>query len=273
MIFRLVFGTTVLGLFIAVAALAPWLAPHDPLAQDLLVGGLPPAWHAQGEAPFVFGTDTLGRDILSRLIYGTRPALAVAVLGAGFAALIGVSLGLLAGYRGGWIDQLISRVIDVWMAFPAVLLSIVLVAIIGAGLASVVFAIAIIDWTRFARVIRAETMQQARRDYVVSARTLGMSRAQILRREVLPNVLPLVLTLIALEMGVAVVVEAILSFVGLSMAGDMPTWGSLIGEGRLYVNQLPWLLGLPVAAIAITVLGCNALGEGLREALDPVVRP
>ncbi len=269
---RVIFGASVALLLVITAVFAPWLAPHDPLAQDLLYGSLPPAWATGGEAGYLFGTDTLGRDILSRLIYGSQPALIVALAGAGLAAIIGVSLGLIAGFYGGLADHLVSRLVDIWMAFPAVLLSIVLVAIVGAGLGSVVLAIAIIDWTRFCRVIRAETMQQVRLDYVVSARTIGMSHRQTLLREILPNVLPLILTLFTLEMGIAVVVEAILSFVGLSVSSDMPTWGSLIRDGRLYVNQIPWLLGLPVLAIALTVLGLNALGDGLRESLDPSVR-
>lgn len=269
---RITFGALVLITLVAVALFAPWLAPHDPLAQDLLYGSLPPSWVSGGEAPFLLGTDTLGRDILSRLIFGARPAVIVAFAGAGLAALIGVTLGLLAGFRGGWTDHLVSRLVDVWMAFPAVLLSIVLVAVLGAGLVSVVLAIAIIDWTRFCRVVRAETMQQVKLDYVVSARTIGLSPGQTLTREVLPNLVPLIVTLFTLEMGIAVVVEAILSFVGLSVSSDMPTWGSLIRDGRLYVNQIPWLLGLPIAAIALTVLGLNALGDGLREALDPSVR-
>ncbi len=157
------------------------------------------------------------------------------------------------------------------MSFPAVLLSIVLVAVIGTGLGSVVLAIAIIDWTRFCRVVRAETQVQASLDYVTSARTIGQSRSVTLWREVLPNVAPLLLTLFTLEMGIAVVIEAILSFVGLSVSSDMPTWGGLVQEGRLYVNQTPWLLGLPIAAIAATVLACNALGDGLRASLDPLL--
>lgn len=268
---RIVFGAGVALLLVVTAVFAPWLAPHDPLTQDLLYGSLPPAWANGGDAAYLFGTDTLGRDILSRLIYGAQPALIVALAGAGLAAIIGVSLGLAAGYYGGLTDHLVSRLVDIWMAFPAVLLSIVLVAIVGAGLGSVVLAIAIIDWTRFCRVIRAETMQQVRLDYVVSARTIGMNHRQILLREILPNVMPLILTLFTLEMGIAVVVEAILSFVGLSVSSDMPTWGSLIRDGRLYVNQIPWLLGLPVLAIGLTVLGLNALGDGLRETLDPSV--
>jgi peptide/nickel transport system permease protein len=269
---RVWLGGGVLLLVLVCAVFARWLAPHDPLEQDLLTASLPPAWDAQGDAAHWFGTDSLGRDILSRLIYGARPAMIVALAGASLAALIGTLLGLWSGFHGGWVDTVVSRLVDVWMSFPAVLLSIVLVAVIGTGLKSVVLAIAIIDWTRFCRVVRAETQTQARADYVTSARTMGQSNAHTLWREVLPNVVPLLLTLFTLEMGIAVVVEAILSFVGLSVSSDMPTWGGLVQEGRLYVNQTPWLLGLPVAAIAVTVLACNALGDGLREALDPLLQ-
>lgn len=265
-------GAIVLGLVLVCAVFARWLAPHDPLDQDLLAASLAPAWSADGDAAHLFGTDSLGRDILSRLIYGARPAMIVAFGGATLAALAGTTLGLWAGFHAGWVDTLVSRLVDVWMSFPAVLLSIVIVAIIGTGLHSVVLAIAIIDWTRFCRVVRAETQVQARLDYVTSARIAGQSRARTLWREVLPNVAPLLLTLFTLEMGIAVVVEAILSFVGLSVSSDMPTWGGLVQEGRLYVHQTPWLLGLPIAAIGTTVLACNALGDGLRESLDPLLR-
>jgi ABC-type dipeptide/oligopeptide/nickel transport system permease subunit len=265
-------GAAVLGVVLTCAVLARWIAPHDPLDQDLLAASLPPAWSTDGSAEHCFGTDSLGRDILSRLVYGARPAMIVAFGGATLAALVGTLLGLWAGFQGGWLDTLVSRLVDIWMSFPAVLLSIVLVAIIGTGLKSVVLAIAIIDWTRFCRVVRAETQAQARLDYVTSARIVGQSRRYTLWREILPNVAPLLLTLFTLEMGIAVVVEAILSFVGLSVSSDMPTWGGLVQEGRLYVNQTPWLLGLPIFAIAVTVLACNALGDGLRESLDPLLR-
>jgi len=269
---RVVFGIVVLGLVILCAVLARWIAPHDPLEQDLMAASLPPAWAAEGDRSHLFGTDSLGRDILSRLVWGARPAMIVAFAGATLAGCIGTLLGLWAGFFGGWVDAVISRLVDIWMSFPAVLLAIVLVAVIGTGLTSVVLAIAIIDWTRFCRVVRAETQVQASRDYVTSARTLGQTRTHVLWRELLPNVLPLLLTLFTLEMGIAVVVEAILSFVGLSVSSDSPTWGGLVQEGRLYVNQTPWLLGLPVAAIALTVLACNALGDGLRESLDPLLK-
>ncbi|MEO7337756.1 MAG: ABC transporter permease [Caldimonas sp.] len=265
-------GGAVLLLVLACALFARWLAPHDPLDQDLIAASLPPAWAAEGSTEHLFGTDSLGRDILSRLVYGARPAMIVAFAAATLAALAGTTLGLWSGFHGGWVDTAVSRLVDVWMSFPAVLLSIVLVAILGTGLTSVVAAIAIIDWTRFCRVVRAETQAQARLDYVTSARIAGQSRTHTLWHEVLPNVAPLLLTLFTLEMGIAVVVEAILSFVGLSVSSDMPTWGGLVQEGRLYVNQTPWLLGLPIAAIATTVLACNALGDGLRESLDPLLR-
>jgi ABC-type dipeptide/oligopeptide/nickel transport system permease subunit len=264
------FGVFVLTLALLCAVFAKALVPHNPLDQDLLAASLPPAWQAEGDRTHLFGTDSLGRDILSRLIHGARPAMIVAFAGASLAALVGTLLGLLAGFQGGWVDVAISRLVDIWMSFPPVLLSIVLVAVIGTGLHSVVLAIAIIDWTRFCRVVRAETQVQARMDYVTSAQIIGLSRGRTLWCEVLINLLPLLLTLFTLEMGVAVVVEAILSFVGLSVSSDMPTWGGLVQEGRLYVNQTPWLLGLPMAAIGLTVLACNALGDGLRAALDPL---
>ena len=162
-----------------IALTAPWLAPHDPLEQDLLYSFLPPTWYPQGEGSYLLGTDNLGRDIISRTVYGTRIALVVAVVAASLACLLGTVLGLLAGYFGGKVDLVISRVVDIWMSFPAVLLSIVLVAVIGAGLHAVIIAIVIIDWTRFCRVVRAETMVQKELDYVASGVTIGLSRIQL----------------------------------------------------------------------------------------------
>ena len=234
---RVLFGAAVLLALIVAAAAAPLLAPHDPLEQDLLASFLPPAFQAGADPVFPLGTDSLGRDLLSRLIYGARVALTVALVAASLAALLGTALGLIAGYFGGWVDAVISRLVDVWMAFPPVLLSIVLVAIIGAGLHSVIIAIVIIDWTRFCRVVRAEVLVQREQDYVASAVTIGLGRWRILWHEILPNLLPLLLVLITLEMGIAIIVEAILSFVGLSVSSDQATWGGLIQEGRLYIHQ------------------------------------
>ena len=269
---RAVFGLIVLGLMLLAAVFAPWLSPHDPLEQDLLSSFLPPSWQANGDPVFLLGTDNLGRDIVSRLIYGARTALMVALVAAALAALLGTVLGMLAGFYGGKTDMLISRAVDIWMSFPAVLLSIVLVAVIGAGLHAVIIAIVIIDWTRFCRVIRAETMVQKERDYVASAITIGLPRVRILFQEIFPNLIPLLIVLLTLEMGIAIVVETILSFVGLSVASDTPTWGNLIQEGRQYIHQVPWLLGLPVACVVLAVLGLNALGDGIKEVIDPETR-
>ena len=269
---RIRIGGGFLLFLVAVALLAPWIAPHDPIDQDLLMQYLPPVWADKGEAGFLFGTDNLGRDILSRLIYGARIALIVSVCAALAAGIIGTTLGLLAGYVGGWVDQAISRLVEIWMAFPAVLLSIVLVAVMGTGLHSVIIAIAVIDWTRFCRVVRAETMAQKAQDYVASAVTIGLPQRRILIREILPNVMPLLLVLLTLEMGIAVIVEAILSYVGLSLSSEFPTWGGMIGAGRQYVNQAPWLMVLPIMAVIATVLALNALGDGLKDTLDPVMR-
>jgi peptide/nickel transport system permease protein len=158
------------------------------------------------------------------------------------------------------------------MAFPPVLLSILLVAVVGAGVGSVIAAIAIIDWTRFCRVIRAETINQANSDYVTAARAVGFSRTRILVREIFPNVLPTLIALVSLEMGIAVIVEAILSLVGLSVSSDTPTWGGMIAQGRQLIHQGPWILAAPLAMLFLTVLAFNLLGEGLRRALDPVLR-
>lgn len=275
---RVVIGGGVCLLLFLLALFAPWIAPLDPQEQDLMASFETPALlGAQAGATIDaarhwLGTDNLGRDVLSRLVFGARTALIVAVIAAALTALIGTALGAVAGFYGGRLDALISRLVDVWMSFPPVLLAIVLVSVIGTGLVSVIAAIVIVDWTRFCRVVRAETQAQKALDYVTSARMLGLSPMRILASEVLPNVAPLLITLVTLEMGVAIVVEAILSFVGLSLASGESTWGGMIGEGRLYVNQAPWLMVFPMGAMMAAVLGLNALGDGLRRELDPVVR-
>jgi peptide/nickel transport system permease protein len=269
---RLWVGVALVTMLLLVALFAPLLAPHDQLEQDLLSAQLPPRWMQGGDPTFIFGTDSLGRCVLSRLIYSARTAVTVALIAATLAALIGVALGLLAGSFGGWVDQIISRLIDVWMAFPPVLLSIVLAAVIGAGLTSVIVAIVVVDWTRFARVARAETMVQLTRDYAAAARAIGLTRAEVLRLEILPNLVPLLVTLLAVEMGIAILVEVILSFVGISVAGDTATWGSMIAEGRQIVYQAPWIMALPIVCIIASVIGLNLFGDGLRLAVDPVQR-
>ncbi|OBQ77336.1 MULTISPECIES: ABC transporter permease [unclassified Mesorhizobium] len=254
------------------AIFAPLIAPQDPLAQDLMLERLPPFWLDGAEPGYWLGTDSLGRDLLSRLIFGGRIAFIVAFAAAASACLIGSALGLIAGYFGGWADRVISRIVDVWMAFPPVLFAILLVAVLGTGLSSVIIAIAVIDWTRFCRVIRAEAMSQARMDYVESARIAGYGRIGIMLREVLPNVLPSVVALLSLEMGIAVIVEAILSFVNLSISTDDPTWGGIIAEGRLSIHQAWWVLVFPLITLIFTVLSFSQFGEGLKARFDPVLR-
>ncbi|ESW85606.1 ABC transporter permease [Mesorhizobium sp. C280B] len=254
------------------AIFAPLVAPQDPLAQDLMLERLPPFWLDGAEPGYWLGTDSLGRDLLSRLIFGARIAFIVAFAAALAACLVGSTLGLIAGYFGGWADRIISRIVDVWMAFPPVLFAILLVAVLGTGLSSVIIAIAVIDWTRFCRVIRAETMGQSRMDYVENARIAGYGRIGIMLREVLPNVVPSIVALLSLEMGIAVIVEAILSFVNLSISTDDPTWGGIIAEGRLSIHQAWWVLVFPLVTLILTVLSFSQFGEGLRARFDPVLR-
>ena len=269
---KIVYGGGFILFLIILAIVAPFVAPQDPLAQDLLRSNAPPLGFVNAEPGFLLGTDGLGRDIFSRVIFGTRISLTVAFVAAGLACLIGSLLGLLAGFLGGFVDALISRLVDTWMAFPPVLLSILLVAVLGSGLHSVIAAIVVIDWTRFCRVVRAETMGQAQMDYVVAARTIGFGRPAILFREILPNVVPVLTALLTLEMGIAIVVEAILSFVGLSVSSETPTWGGMIAEGRQIVHEAWWVLAAPLAALFAAVVAFNQFGDGLARSLDPVLR-
>lgn len=259
-------------LLVLSAVLAPVIAPHDPLAQDLFLGRMPPFWETGTEPGYWLGTDSLGRDVLSRLLYGARIALQVAVIAGVLTCLLGTTLGLIAGYYRGWVDTIISRFIDIWMAFPPVLFSILLIAVMGTGLTSIIVAIVVIDWTRFARVIRAEAMTQGAMDYVASAQVAGRKRFGTMIFEVLPNVLPTVVVLLTLEMGIAVIVEAILSFVNLSISTDDPTWGSMIAEGRVSIHQAWWVLVFPLIGLFLTVLSFSQLGEGLKDYFDPVLR-
>lgn len=269
---RVVIAGGFILLLLMLAIFAPVIAPKDPLEQDLMLGNRPPANHPDAEPGYFLGTDDLGRDVLSRLLYGTRIALTVAFVAASLSAIIGTLLGLAAGWYRGWVDTVISRLVDIWMAFPPVLLAVLLVAVMGSGLHSVIIAIVVIDWTRFCRVVRAETIAQSQLDYVVAAQTIGFSRSHILWREILPNVAPVLIALVSLEMGIAVIVEAILSFVGLSLSSDVPTWGGMIAQGRQMIYQGWWVFVFPLVALFATVLAFNLLGNGLRKALDPMMR-
>jgi dipeptide transport system permease protein len=261
-----------LVLLAVLALLAPWIAPKDPLAQDLFLGRLPPFWENGTEPGYWLGTDSLGRDVLSRILFGARVALIVALVAGTITGIVGATLGLVAGYYRGWVDIVISRFIYIWMAFPPVLFSILLIAVIGPGLMSIIIAIVVIDWTRFARVVRAEAMAQGAMDYVASARVAGRRRFGTMLVEILPNVLPTIVVLLTLEMGIAVIVEAILSFVNLSISTDDPTWGGMVAEGRTSVHQAWWVLVFPLITLFLTVLSFSQLGEGLKDRFDPVLR-
>jgi peptide/nickel transport system permease protein len=247
---------------------APLLAPHDPNDQNLIATLLPPAWLPGGDPEYLLGTDSLGRDVLSRLIYGARVAMTVAVVASFGAMLLGGVLAHVAGYFGGRIDWLIGRIVDVWMSFPPVILSLILMVGLGTGLRNVILAIILVDWTRFCRVLRSEVLVVRRRDYVTAARLIGFSHWRTITREIVPATVPLLITLMSLEMGIAVIVEAILSFVGMSVSADTPAWGQMIADARQYVYQSSWNLIFPILAIFVTVFAFNLLGDGLRRTLD-----
>jgi peptide/nickel transport system permease protein len=260
-----------LGLVVAIAACAIFagaLSPHDPSEQNLLSILTPPAWDVGGDPRYLLGTDSLGRDVLSRLIYGARTAMLVAFFASLGAMIVGTILAHISGYFGGAVDWIIGRMVDVWMSFPPVILSLILMVGLGVGLRNVILAIILADWTRFCRVLRSEVLIVTRNDYVAAARLLGFTHWQTILREVLPATLPLLITLLSLEMAIAVVVEAILSFVGLGVGADQPAWGQMIADARQYVYQSPSNLLLPILAIFLTVAAFNLLGDGLRRTLD-----
>lgn len=269
---RLILSGSWLVLIALLAIAAPLISPHDPLEQDLFAARLPPFWMHGADPAYLLGTDSLGRDVLSRIIHGSRVALTVALIAGLATGFVGSVLGLLAGTLRGRTDLLISRLVDIWMAFPPVLFAILLIAVLGTGLSSIVIAIVVIDWTRFCRVVRAEAMNQSKMDYIASAVVAGQGRVGILLREIGPNVLPTVIALLTLEMGIAVIVEAILSFVNLSISTDAPTWGGMIAEGRTAVYQAWWVLVFPLVVLFLTVLSFSQLGEGLKDRFDPVLR-
>jgi len=265
---RVLVALTMVLVIAGCAIFADYLAPHDPGEQNLLSILTPPIWQIGADPNYPLGTDSLGRDVLSRLIYGARTALLVAFFASLGAMVLGTILGHLSGYFGGAVDWVIGRAVDVWMSFPPVILSLILMVGLGIGLRNVIVAIVLVDWTRFCRVLRSEVLVVTRNDYVAAARLLGFTHWQTIVREVLPATLPLLITLVSLEMAIAVVVEAILSFVGLGVGANQPAWGQMIADARQYVYQSPWNLLLPIFSIFLTVTAFNLLGDGLRRTLD-----
>jgi dipeptide transport system permease protein len=269
---KLLAGGVIAVLLLLVAVAGPWVAPHDPNRQDLAAIRVDPIWSG-GSWAHPLGTDSLGRDVLSRLLWGGRVALVVAGASAVISALIGVPVALVAGYWRGWVDTVLMRLVDVWMSIPAVLLAIALMAVLGLGLWKVILAIVIVDWTRFARVIRGEVLALREREFVEGARAIGLGPLRVMAEELLPNLVPLIIVLASLEMAIAVGVEALLSFVGLGVQASVPSWGAMIAEGRGYLMVSWWGMTLPMLALVVAVVGFNLLGEGLRERLDPRLRP
>ena len=265
---RVLFGAALLTILIAVAIFAPWIAPYSPSDQDLLSVLLPPAWISGGSHAHLFGTDSLGRDLLSLAIYGSRVAVYVGIAAPIGAGLIGTLLALTAGWCGGKVDWFILRVVEIWMSFPAVVLAMVLIAAISPSVTNVIIALVFVDWTRFCRVLRAEVLVIRRRDYIAAARISGAGALRTILLDVLPGIVPTLVTLMSLEIGIAVVAECSLSFVGLSAQASVPTWGGMISDGLANVFSVPWGLILPVLCTVLTVLATTFLGEGLRRTTD-----
>lgn len=246
------------------AIFAPWLAPHDPTAQSLVHRLEPP-----GSPSYLLGTDALGRDVFSRIIYGARLSLGAAFLVAIFTSLVAVSIGLLSGYVGGKLDTFIMRVVDVWLAFPALILAIAMVTALGRGLDKLIIALVLAGWAGMARVVRGETLQLREREYVMSARVLGVGRSGVMFKHLLPNIMPTILVLTALDMGSTILGLASLAFLGVGVGSEVVTWGSMLSDGRNYIASAWWVALFPGLAIFAVVLALNLVGDWLRDRYDP----
>jgi peptide/nickel transport system permease protein len=258
------------AVLLVVAALgAPWLAPYPPLDGQLLDRLLPPAWAAGGTADHLLGTDTQGRDVLSRLLYGARTTLSVAVLGVLVPGVIGTALGLLAGYRKGVLGAAIARTAEVSLAIPAIQIAALLAAVFRPSFTNVLVVTAVSLWPYYARVVRAETLACAERDFVKLAVVAGCRDRTIVTRHILPNVLPSVFVLVSLHIGVAILIESGLSFVGMGIPIPNPSWGSMVNEGARYIDLAWWLSVLPGAVIIASVLALNVLADRVRDLADP----
>lgn len=265
-------GGSILLLLLVCGLAAPFLAPYDPQEQMLEHRLRPPDWGGQGSGPHWLGTDNLGRDILSRIIYGSRISLLVGATTVIFAGLLGCSLGSLAGYFGKLTDEVISKITEIFLAFPFLLMAIALMAFLGQGLVNLILALICTRWVQYCRVVRGEVLSLKERDFVVAARALGGRDFYILLRHVVPNTLASVTVIATFAMAIVIIAEASLSFLGLGVPPSIPTWGSMLSEGRVYMYRAPWLTIFPGIAIFVTVFGINLLGDGLRDILDPKLR-
>jgi len=267
--FRAVFGLTVLLIMSGAAVLAPQIAPWDPARQMLMKRLRPPAWEARGLREHPLGTDHLGRDILSRIVYGGRISLGVGLSAVTLSALIGVSLGLLAGFHGGRTDAVVMRVADVFLAIPYILLAMGVVFALGPSLLNVILVMAVTRWVQFARIVRADVLSIREREFVSGARARGNRSLRLLLRHVLPNALTPIIVVATLELAFMIIYESALSFLGLGVQPPTPTWGWMLADGRNYIATAWWLATFPGLAIMLTVLAVNLLGDWLRDTLDP----
>jgi len=267
-----VIGLVVFVLLVIVAIFAPWIAPFSPDQQfrDALL--VPPIWQEGGKAGFILGTDPVGRDMLSRLIHGARYSLFIGFFVVIFALITGVILGLLAGYFRGWVDALIMRVMDIILAFPSLLLALVLVAILGPGLFNAMLAIALVLQPHFARLVRAAVMAEKNREYVTSAKLAGAGHFRLMLVTILPNCTAPLIVQATLSFSNAILEAAALGFLGMGAQPPTPEWGTMLASAREFIMRAPWVVTFPGLAILITVLAINLIGDGLRDALDPKLK-
>jgi ABC-type dipeptide/oligopeptide/nickel transport system permease subunit len=260
-------GLVLVAFFLAVAALANLIAPADPILMNAAKALEGPSVAAP------FGTDRFGRDVLSRAIYGARASLFVGVGSIAIAATVGTIIGLTAGYFGGVVDNVLGRVMDVFFTFPSLILAIAISVVLGLGIQNALLAIAVTYWPAFARVVRGATLAERSKDYVEAARVLGASDARVVRGHVLPNVLSPIIVQFTVAISQAIIIESSLSYLGLGTQPPTPSWGTMINEGRTFLDTAPWISVFPGAAIMGAVLAFNLLGDGLRDVLDPRSRP
>ncbi|MEY7852206.1 nickel transporter permease [Natrarchaeobius sp. A-rgal3] len=259
-------GGIVVTALAVLAIVGPFLTPYDPTTQNL---------ESQLQAPSLahpLGTDQLGRDVATRVVYGARLTLGIAVLVTVVRLTIGVVVGLVAGYVGGWVDEALMRVVDVLLAFPGIVLALVVAGILGPSLTNLVLALAVVGWTRYARVVRSSVLELRERPFVAASRLTGAPRRRVIRRHVLPNVAGPVVVLATLDLGGVILAAAGLSFLGLGAQPPAPEWGTMLSTGRHHLREASWLVNAPGLAIVLAVLGSNLLGDGLRDALDPTDR-
>ena len=256
-------GALIVGFVVAAAVAAPFVAPHDPAKVDARAILAPPS----GE--HWLGTDNLGRDVFSRLVYGARWSLGAAAVAAAAIVLIGVTVGLIAGYAGGLVDEVLMRLVDVLLAFPSLVLALAIVGMLGPSLRNVMIGMVAVWWVDYARVIRGLTVGVREREFVASAHCVGASTAHVVLRHILPNVIPSVIVLATLELGGLMLAISGLSFLGLGAQPPTPEWGTMLNDGRPFFQRAPQLMLYPGVAITLVVVGCNLIGDGLRDALDP----